>query len=131
MNSLVKTRKDDFPKRCLVFIVITDILTRETFTIIHNSSIIPPCPSPELKQKAVQTELLVSEFGVGTDPDWESQVGAVFERSSQLADQYDQLMKKQAEEEEAEEQHRQHLQRKMEEATQQHQVSPPHLQDPP
>ncbi|XP_024138610.1 RING finger protein 214 [Oryzias melastigma] len=76
----------------------------------------------ELKQKAVQTELLVSEFGVGTDPDWESQVGAVFERSSQLADQYDQLMKKQAEEEEAEEQHRQHLQRKMEEATQQHQA---------
>uniref|UniRef100_A0A3P9HDN2 RING-type domain-containing protein n=1 Tax=Oryzias latipes TaxID=8090 RepID=A0A3P9HDN2_ORYLA len=77
-----------------------------------------------LKQKAraVQTELPASEFGVGTDPDWESRVGAVFERSAQLADEYEQLMKKQAEEEEAEERHRQHLQKKMEGAAQQHQA---------
>lgn len=75
----------------------------------------------------MQAELPASEFGVGTDPDWESRVEAVFERSAQLADEYEQLMKKQAEEEEAEERHRQHLQKKMEGAAQQHQVSLPNL----
>ncbi|KAM3610821.1 uncharacterized protein V6R79_009271 [Siganus canaliculatus] len=72
------------------------------------------------KEQAVQTDKTSKELGVSTESDWETQVAAIFEYSSQLAEQYDSLMKKQGEAEAAQEKDKQQLQKKMDEATRQH-----------
>ncbi|XP_040899184.1 RING finger protein 214 [Toxotes jaculatrix] len=78
----------------------------------------------DLQQKvqAVQTDSTTEETGVNTEPDWESQVSAMFEHSTSLSEQYDSLMKKQDEQEVTHLRHKQLLQKKKEEATRQHQA---------
>ncbi|GLD68418.1 RING finger protein 214-like protein [Lates japonicus] len=72
--------------------------------------------------QAVQTDSTMEELSVNTEPDWESQVAAMLEYSTHLSQQYDDLTKKQSEEEVAHEKHKQQLQKKKEEATRQHQA---------
>lgn len=78
----------------------------------------------ELLQKvqAVQTDSMTEDLGVNTDPEWESQLAAMFQHNSSLAEQYASLRKKQEEEKVAERKDKQELQKKKEEATRQHQV---------
>ena len=83
----------------------------------------------ELKQgvQATQTDSTTAESAVNTRQDWESQVAAIFELSSSLKEQHDGLKKKQEEEEVSQEKHKQQLQKRMEEAKRQHQVTQRHL----
>ncbi|KAM6930878.1 RING finger protein 214 [Xenentodon cancila] len=84
----------------------------------------PELSSEDLMQKvqAVQTDSTSVEAGANTQPDWESQVAAVFKHGSSLAEQIKKLMKKEKEEEEEQQRHKQQLLKKKEEVTQQHQA---------
>lgn len=62
------------------------------------------------------------ETGVNTEPGWENKVVAMFEYTTTLEEQYNSLLKKEAEEEKAHEKEKQQLQKKQEEGTRQHQV---------
>lgn len=70
----------------------------------------------------LQKNGVTEDSGVNTDPDWESQVAAMFEHSSILKEQYDGLMRKQQEEKEERDKDKQELLKKKEEAKRQHQV---------
>lgn len=76
--------------------------------------------------ESVQTDSLTEDLGVNTDSDWESQLAAMFQHNSSLAEQYASLIKKLEEEEVAEEKDKQELQKKKEDATRQHQVRHAH-----
>ncbi|KAG8011761.1 hypothetical protein GBF38_004088 [Nibea albiflora] len=73
------------------------------------------------REQAVQTDRTAEELGVNTDSDWESEVAAMLQYSSSLAEQYDSLMRKQDEQEVSHEKDKQQLQKKKEEATRHHQ----------
>ncbi|XP_053181143.1 RING finger protein 214 [Scomber japonicus] len=73
------------------------------------------------RDQEVQTERWARDSGVDTDPDWESQVAALFECSSSLSEKYDSLMKQQDQDEVTHDKHKQQLQKRKEDATRQHQ----------
>ncbi|XP_062272767.1 LOW QUALITY PROTEIN: RING finger protein 214-like [Scomber scombrus] len=73
------------------------------------------------RDQGVQTDRWAKDSGVDTDPDWESQISALFEYSSTLSEEYDGLMKQQDQEEVTHEKHKQQLQKRKEDATRQHQ----------
>ncbi|XP_068594716.1 RING finger protein 214 [Brachionichthys hirsutus] len=77
---------------------------------------------PPRKVQAVQTDSMTDTLGVNTDPDWESQVAAMFERSSELTKRYSSLMKEQDEEEGSHEKVKKQLEKKKEDASSQHQA---------
>ncbi|XP_063752363.1 RING finger protein 214 isoform X1 [Eleginops maclovinus] len=74
------------------------------------------------KVQSVQTENMTEAVGVNTDADWESQVVAILVKSSSLTEQYNNMKKQQCEEGVAQEKQKQHVQKRKEEATQQHQA---------
>ncbi|CAJ1069659.1 RING finger protein 214 isoform X2 [Xyrichtys novacula] len=74
------------------------------------------------RAQAVQTDSTTVELSVNTDPDWESQVVAMFENSITLMEQHDRLMKMQGEEEQVKAKQKVQLQKRKEEATHQHQA---------
>lgn len=76
--------------------------------------------------QAVQTDSTTEDLGVSTDPEWESQLAAMFQHNSSLAEQYASLIKKQEEEKVAQTKDIQELQKKKEEVTRQHQVRHTH-----
>lgn len=65
---------------------------------------------------------MTEESGVNTDPDWESQLVAMAEHSSSLAEKYSRLMRQQEEENVTQKKEKEQLQKKKEEAIRQHQV---------
>ncbi|XP_063752364.1 RING finger protein 214 isoform X2 [Eleginops maclovinus] len=65
---------------------------------------------------------MTEAVGVNTDADWESQVVAILVKSSSLTEQYNNMKKQQCEEGVAQEKQKQHVQKRKEEATQQHQA---------
>lgn len=65
---------------------------------------------------------MTEESGVSTDPDWESQLVAMSEYSSSLAEKYNMLMRQQEEENVTQKKEKEQLQKKKEAAIHQHQV---------
>ncbi|XP_032435690.1 RING finger protein 214 [Xiphophorus hellerii] len=74
------------------------------------------------KVQAVQTDSTTTDTGVNTEPDWESQVAAVFQFGSQLKERYERLQREQEEEKEAQERHKVQLKKRREEGIRQHQA---------
>lgn len=74
------------------------------------------------KVQPVQTDSMTEESGVNTDPDWESQLVAMFEYSSSLVEKYNSLTRQQEEEDSTHKKDKEQLQKKKAEAVRQHQV---------
>uniref|UniRef100_A0A672IPB4 RING-type domain-containing protein n=1 Tax=Salarias fasciatus TaxID=181472 RepID=A0A672IPB4_SALFA len=72
--------------------------------------------------QAVQTDIQTAELAVNTEAGWESDVAAMFDQGSSLKERFEQLAKREEEEEAEHEKLRQQLQKKKEDATRQHQV---------
>ncbi|XP_028312164.1 RING finger protein 214 [Gouania willdenowi] len=72
--------------------------------------------------QAVQVECSTNTCGVNTDPEWESQVAAMFEYCSSLKEEYESLAQKQNKEEEENAKDKLQLQMRKDEATRQHQA---------
>lgn len=70
----------------------------------------------------MSADSMTEESGVNTDPDWESQLVAMSEYSSSLADKYSRLMRQEEEENVKQMKEKEQLQKKKEEAIRQHQV---------
>ncbi|XP_068166023.1 RING finger protein 214 [Antennarius striatus] len=74
------------------------------------------------KVQAVQTDSMTNTLGVNTDPNWESQVAAMCEYTSNLTERYNGLMKKHDEDEVAHEKLKKQLEKKKEDAFCKHQA---------
>ncbi|XP_076003683.1 uncharacterized protein rnf214 [Genypterus blacodes] len=72
--------------------------------------------------QAVQTDCVQTEQSVNTEPDWESDVAAMFDYSEGLTEDYDRLQRQQEEEGAEHHKHTQQVQKKKEEVTRQHQA---------
>ncbi|XP_029961605.1 RING finger protein 214-like [Salarias fasciatus] len=72
--------------------------------------------------QAVQTDIQTAELAVNTEAGWESDVAAMFDQGSSLKERFEQLAKREEEEEAEHEKLRQQLQKKKEDATRQHQA---------
>lgn len=70
----------------------------------------------------VQTDSMQNEQSVNTEPDWESEVAAMFDYSDGLTKEYERLQRQQEEEGAEHHKHTQQVQKKKEEVIRQHQV---------